>query len=150
MYLLGSQELADLVSGEEGRPIFNWLDAAEPGEDDLFVSVISLGLVAQMIESLPIVDREPWRRVLARGRRALEERGSVIDVDMAIVDVWASSLRGEPLVEVDPETSIEYDLGEDERLVVATAIARNYSLVTRRTEPLDAIASRTTLTIVEP
>ncbi len=150
MYLLGSQELADLVSGEEGRPIFNWLGVAEPREDDLFVSVISLGLVAQMIEALPGIDREPWRRVLARGRRALEERGSVIDVDMTIVDVWASSLRGEPLVEIDPETNIEYDLGEDERLVIATAIARNYSLVTKRTEPLDAIASRTTLTIVEP
>ena len=150
MYLLGNQQVADLISRDQARPVFGWLAQARPGPNELFVSALSIGQVAHMVESLPAIERGPWRRLLAQGRRSLEAMGSVIDVDLAAVDVWAGGLRGADLIDEDLASGERYPLGEDDRLVIATAISRNYSLVTRSTPVLDAIAGFTTLTIVEP
>lgn len=150
MYLLGSQELADLFSRDQARPIFEWLGRARPGANDLFVNAISIGQVAHMVESLDQLDRGPWRRLLATGRRSFQNSGSILDVDLATVDVWASQLRGVDLMEEDLASGERYPMGEDDRLVIATAIARNYSLVTRPTPLLDEIATFTTLTVVAP
>lgn len=87
---------------------------------------------------------------MSMGRRTLELAGSIINVDAGIVDVWASKLRGVDLIAEDPGSGELFQIGEDDRLVVATAIARDYSLVTKRTTYLDQIVEFTTLTIVEP
>lgn len=150
MYLLGSQEVADLFSRDKARPIFEWLEAARPRETELFVSVISIGMVSHMVEAMDQTDRGSWRRLLSMGRRTLELSGSIINVDAGIVDVWASKLRGVDLIAEDPSSGELFQIGEDDRLVVATAIARDYSIVTKRTTCLDQIVEFTTLTIVEP
>ena len=144
MYLLDSQVVFDLFSRDENRAIFQWL--AEAGRDvrQLFVSVISLGQIAHAIEDLPPPERNHWRRLFQEGRRVLEDRGSLIDVDMAIVDVWESSLRGARLIDV---AGAEEELGEDDRLIIATAIARNYVLVAPGSRLIEEIAERTTLAI---
>jgi predicted nucleic acid-binding protein len=144
MYLLDSQAVFDLFSRDESRPIFSWLNEAGRDVRQLFVSVISLGQIAHAIEDLPPQDRNHWRRLFQEGRRVLEERGSLIDVDMAIVDVWESNLRGNRLVDV-PDADDE--LGEDDRLIIATAIARNYVLVSPGSRLIEEIAQRTTLAI---
>lgn len=150
MYLLGTQEAIDLLSKDQRRPVFAWLDKVRPG-GDLFVSVISLGQAAHMVENLDAEHRPGWRRLLAEGRRKLSDAGSVIDVDLDVVAAWAGGLRGDPsLADMDPETGEAVALPEDDRLVIATAIARNYSLVTKSTPALERIAESTTLTIVEP
>jgi predicted nucleic acid-binding protein len=150
MYLLGSQEVADLISRDPARPIVGWLSEMRLGQNDLFVSAISLGQVAHMVDNLEQPDRDQWRRLLARGRRSFETLGSILPIDMSVVDAWASSLRGLALIDDDPMSWVRFPLGEDDRLIIATAIARGYSLVTRRTPALDEIARRTTLTIIEP
>ena len=146
MYLLDSQQAMDLLSRDDKRPIFEWLRDAQPRQNDLFVSVISLGQIAQTIEQMSPRDRNHWRRLLQEGRRAFEEQGSVVDVDMAIVEAWQANLRGPNLADI---ADADEALGEDDRLIIATAIARNYALVTSGSPVFSELAARTSLTIVE-
>lgn len=146
MYLLDTQLVMDLLSLDQGRPIFVWLRENRPAETDLFVSVISLGQIAHAIEGMEPGPRNHWRRLLREGRRKLEGLASVIEVDGTIVDVWSSDLRGDNLQDVD---GADESLGEDDRLVIATAIARGYSLVTAGDRVLTEIAGRTSLTLTE-
>ena len=150
MYLLGTQELTNLFSLDPARSIHGWLQNVRPGEHELFVSAISLGMIANQIERLELAERNQWRRRYAEGRRKFEDRGSIVHVDIGVVDVWASNLRGRDLVDDDETTGERTPLGEDSRLVIATAITRGYSLVTKMTPVLQDIANFTTLTIVEP
>jgi predicted nucleic acid-binding protein len=146
MYLLDSQQVLDLFSRDSTRAIFQWINDTKPGEADLFVSVISLGQIAHTIDDLPPPERNHWRRLYNEGRRDFLERGGVIDVDGGIVDVWQSQLRGSRLDHIKDAAE---ELGEDDRLVVATAIQRGYSLVTRKSLVLQEITKITTLTLIE-
>jgi predicted nucleic acid-binding protein len=147
MYLLDSQQVMDLLSRDKDRAIFRWIEQTEPARGDLFVSVLSLGQVAATIERMLPTQRNHWRRLLQEGRRELEEAGSIVDVDMPIVEAWQSNLRGDLLGDIE---DAHEDLAEDDRLIVATAIARNYTLVTESSRVIDEIARRTSLTTVEP
>ncbi|WP_041926895.1 PIN domain-containing protein [Methylocystis sp. SC2] len=146
MYLLDTQQVMDLFSRDAARPVFQWLEETRPGKSDLFVSVISLGQIAHAIEDMGVTQRNHWRRLYQEGRRDFEQSGGVIDVDAAIVDVWQAGLRGDRLIDV-PDADDE--LGEDDRLIFATAIARGYALVTNGSRQLQDIAERTTLSMIE-
>ena len=146
MYLLDTQQVMDLFSRDKTRPIFQWLDDAKPRKPDLFVSVISLGQIAYAIEDMSVAKRNHWRRLYQEGRRNLEEAGSIIDVAAEIVEVWQANLRGDRLSDLN---DADEELGEDDRLIVATAIARGYALVTAGSRLLQEISERTTLTTIE-
>lgn len=134
----------DLFSRDTTRAIFRWLGETKPGKNDLFVSIISLGQIAHAIEDMDVSRRNHWRRLYQEGRRDFAEAGSIIDVDAAIVEVWQANLRGDRLMDV-PDADKE--LGEDDRLVFATAITRGYALVTTGSQQLKDIAERTTLSM---
>lgn len=144
MYLLATEQFADLTSRDANRPIARWLKTAAPGRIELFISVISIGVVADSIEDQPSPDRGNWRRLLSEARRQFADHGCIIDVDQAVAEAWAG-LRGIRLNYDDGEP-----VGDDMLLVVATAIARDLTLVTERQAFHDEIADRTTLKIVEP
>ncbi|WP_102325718.1 PIN domain-containing protein [Komagataeibacter saccharivorans] len=146
MYLLDSQQVMDLLSRDQNRQIFQWLAEANPKKSDLFVSIISLGQIADTIERMAARERNHWRRLLQEGRRQFQEAGSLVDVDAAVVDAWQSNLRGQHLADIE---NADEELGEDDRLIVATAIARNYTLVTAGSPVFSQIVERTSLTIVE-
>lgn len=146
MYLLDTQQVMDLFSRNHDRPVFHWLEESRPLDTDLFASVLSLGQIAHAIESLDGATRNHWRRLYSEGRRRLADLGSVIDVDSAIVDVWQYDLRGDRLLDVE---GAEEGLGEDDRLIIATAIARGYSLVIQGDRVLTQVAERTSLTLIE-
>lgn len=74
----------------------------------------------------------------------------VITIDLPIIDTWASDLRGIDIFDEEEEGGERFPLGEDERLVIATAITRRLTLVSRPCAYLDAICERTTLTVVTP
>ena len=150
MYLLATREFADLASRDEGRAIFRWLATADPGPRDLFVSAISIGIVASSIEDMPKQERGHWRRLLAEARRLFVDKNTVVPVDLPIVDTWASDLRGLEIYDEEDEGGDRFELGEGERLVIAVAIARGLTLVSQPRAYLDEICDRTTLTIVNP
>jgi predicted nucleic acid-binding protein len=137
---------AGLFSRDTTRSIFQWLEETKPGQSDLFVSVLSLGQIAHSIEDMGVTQRNHWRRLYQEGRRSLEEAGSVIDVDSGTVDVWQADLRGTRLADI---ADADKELGEDDRLIFATAIARGHALVTLGSRLLQEIAERTTLTTIE-
>lgn len=147
MYLLDTQPLMDVLSRDHARRVFDWIEMAGPQEGDLFVSVISLGQIAHFIEGMPTPKRNQWRRLLQEGRNEFETRGNVIDIDASIVDVWQGSLRGENLDAIEGAAEA---LGEDDRLIIATALARGYTLVTPDSEIIDAIANKTALATITP
>jgi predicted nucleic acid-binding protein len=147
MYLLDTQQVMDLFGRNQDKPIFAWLAKTQLAETDLFVSVISLGQIAHAVEDMDSQQRNQWRRLVQEGRRKLEELGSIIDVDGAIVEVWQSDLRGDRIGDIEGG---DENYGEDDRLIIATAIARGYALVTEGDRVLTEIAERTTLTLIEP
>ena len=67
MYLLDSQQVMDLLSRDSTRQIFEWLAETEPRQTDLFVSIISVGQIADTIEQMPARERNHWRRLLNEG-----------------------------------------------------------------------------------
>ncbi len=146
MYLLDTQQVMDLLSRDKARPVFQWLEKIKPARSSLFASVLSLGQIAHAIEDMAAASRNHWRRLYQEGQRSLEDSGSIIDVDAGIVDVWQADLRGNRLAGVDNANN---SLGEDDRLILATAIARGYALVTQASPLLQEIAARTTLTLIE-
>jgi hypothetical protein len=95
---------------------------------------------------MEVANRNQWRRLYQAGSRDLEDAGSVIDVDSGIVDVWQANLRGDRLGDL---ADADDGLGEDDRLIFATAIARGYALVTVGSRLLLEIAKRTTMTTLE-
>lgn len=148
MYLLDTQQVMDLFSRDSARPISRWLKNTKPGRSDLFVSVLSLGQIAHAIEDMKdVAERNHWRRLNQEGRRELEGAGSVIDIDAGIVEIWHTNLRDGRLSIIG---GAESELGEDDRLIFATAISRGYALVTEISPLLSEISARTTLTLIEP
>jgi predicted nucleic acid-binding protein len=145
MYLLDTQTLFQLFSRDNTQPVFAWLGETRPGPDDLFLSVVSLGQMGHTIELMPPSERQIWRRLLQEGRREFEDDGGVINVDFAVVDIWQSELRGNLL---DPVAGAADLLGEDDRLVLATAIARGFTLVTPHHPVIEALTGHTSLTAV--
>jgi predicted nucleic acid-binding protein len=147
VYLLSDQCFADLASRDPERGVARWLAEARPGPKELYVSAVSIGMVAAEIERLAPAERGPWRRLLAEARRVFLERDCVLDVDLSVVDAW-TTLRNLELA-VDDGDGVR-PVGEDTRLVVATAIARDLTLVTGHAPYLDTVADVTTLKFVEP
>lgn len=143
MYLLDTQQLIDLFSKRQDRPIFVWLSNARPGRHDLFASVVSLGILAHGIERLAPPERSNWRRLFQEGRRQFEGQGGIVDVDYAVIDDWQRALRGAAFI--PPEGKA---VGEDQRLVYATAIARGLTLVTAASPVIDQLTRDTALTAV--
>jgi predicted nucleic acid-binding protein len=144
VYLLGADQFQEVASRDRDRAIFKWLATSAPGRNDVFVSVLAIGILSHSIEDLDNPERDNWRRRVSEARQQFNATGSVIDVDQSIVDVWAT-LRG---------LSFNYDdgepVGDDELLIVATAIARDLTLVTQVQGYHREIADRTTLKLVEP
>ncbi|MBU2137143.1 MAG: hypothetical protein KKA45_13205 [Alphaproteobacteria bacterium] len=138
---MSSEQLSAMASQDQARPIFAWLEIVKPGRG-LHASVVSFGVLADTVEALEPVRRQQWRPLLAAARRKLEAQ--IIDIDMSIIEVWAP-LRGMGLKHDDGE-----DVGADELMVIATAIARGYSLIASHEDFLDTLVAETTLTVVHP
>lgn len=143
MYLLDTQQLLDLFSERQDRPIFAWLTQARPGQNGLFASVVSLGILAHGVERLAPSDRSHWRRLYQEGRRKLEDQGGIVFVDYAVVDAWQGALRADAFIPPNGKS-----IGEDQRLVYATAIARNLTLVTAASPVIDQLTRDTAMTAV--
>jgi len=142
MYLLGSDALGQLIGRNRARPVFAWLETAKPTEHQIFASVVSFGVVGDSLEALEEPARGHWRRLHAAAQQQFEQLGNLIDVDMAIVRAW-QGLRSLSL-----QRDAGGDVGVDERLVIATALARGYSLVAPPEAYLAALANQTTLTVI--
>lgn len=141
MYLLDSQVVMDLFSRDEERSVFSWL---KEERRQIFISVLTIGQLNNTVDDmLEPTTRNHWRRLCQEGARTLEEQGSLIDIDKNIVEIWQANLRGNRLEKIPQAGDL---LGEDDRLIIATAIARNYTFVTMPSQLISEIAKHTALT----
>lgn len=127
-FLLSTQSFADFIS-RRPNAVRRW--AKEQPEIAVAVSVISVGAVAAAIDAGVPPEHEKefdpasWRRYLAEFEDKMHRQGRLLVVDRDVVRTW-SSFRDRNLEDDGGEL-----VGEDTKLIWATAIAHGLVLVDR-------------------
>jgi predicted nucleic acid-binding protein len=129
MYLLDTQALADLVSGGDNATR-SFASQAEAEDREVRVSVISLGALRAEIDAIiDPAERENWDRRFQITFSRLRSDGRILDVELRISLEWAILKNMGDLVDKGGR-----EIGDDERLVIATAIIERLILVTSSPE----------------
>lgn len=130
MYLLDTQIFQDLVRGDSSdagcRAVRDFIGLAEQRRQRVGASVISAAILRYEISlEDPGPYRANWERRLDFALNNFVRAGALYEVDARTAEAWAS-LKALPLTDDDGD-----DLGDDERLVIATAAAHGLRLVSR-------------------
>lgn len=125
-YLLGTRAFVDLMRRMPG-PVKDWADGLDTSTEYLYVSVISIGQVRAEIEAKPASDANKalWQAHFQDAIRRFRQH--TVEVDLAIANRWAALLPLD-LGRLDAKAGV-VSVAADSRLVLATAMARNYTLV---------------------
>ncbi len=142
-YLLGTPALRDFLKKSD-NPITRWANNDNTVFDEqVYISPISLGEIKDALNRLNTNDpsRTYWFRAIIEGEQFFQHRGNIIPVTIEVTDRW---------VEIRP---LEYEgcsditqkierIGEDRKLVLATAMAYNMVLVESRQPYHDDLIQR--------
>ena len=131
-WLLDTCVVSELVRPRPKASVVSWV--LERDEDELFLSVITIGELEKGIARLP---DSPKRVALAQWvRRELADRfrDRLLAVDAGVVARWgalvgASEARGQPLPVIDS-------------LIAATSLQHDFIVVTRHTDDLERCGAR--------
>ena len=131
-YLLSTQSLLDRLSGRSIYAVSEWLDRQVRAATEVRVSVVSFGLAQAAIDALDDAAlRARFHHALDQTRRSLP-RHARLTVDEDTMPPWAT-LMAVPAALTRYGDRInrraEVELGDAELLVVATALARDLTLV---------------------
>ena len=131
-WLLDTCVVSELVRPRPKASVVSWV--LERDEDELFLSVITIGELEKGIARLP---DSPKRVALEQWvRRELAERfrDRLLAIDSAVAARWgalvgASEARGQPLPVIDS-------------LIAATSLQHDFIVVTRNTDDLERCGAR--------
>ena len=131
-WLLDTCVISELVKPRPASSVVAWIRASP--EDELFISVITLGELEKGIARLPPSARRTALEAWVRDDVADRFRGRVLEVDIAVARRWgalsgASDARGQPLPVVDS-------------LIAATSLHHGLTVVTRNTDDLERCGAR--------
>lgn len=134
MYVLDTQALADFVQGDENTAR-QFLRNAERQNQQVYVSIISFGALKAGIDSIAdSAKRDTW---VQRFNIAIDQfRPMLFNVEERTSLEWAI------LKNMDIRTASGEELGDDERLILATAIIESKALVTSTPEIYNSVADR--------
>ena len=125
-YLVDTNCISELAKSEPDRNVVQWFE--DRNELDLYLSVISIGELRKGIEKLPSSKRK--RRLNHWVNEDLLHRfkNRVLDITLTEINQWGKILAkaenmGKPLPAIDA-------------LIAATAIAYDFSVVTRNTKDM--------------
>jgi predicted nucleic acid-binding protein len=131
-WLLDTCVLSELVRPRPKASVVSWVTQRD--EDELFLSVITIGElekgIARLPDSVKRVALEQWvRRELAD-----RFRGRLLSIDASVAARWGaivgtSEARGRPLPVIDS-------------LIAATGLQHDLTVVTRNTEDLERCGAR--------
>lgn len=126
-WLLDTCVISELARPRPAPSVVAWI--RERAEDQLFISVITLGELEKGIAKLPGSARRKPLEAWVRNDVSERFRGRVLAVDNAIASSWgalsgASEVRGQPLPVLDC-------------LIAATARHHGLTVVTRNMEDLE-------------
>ena len=126
-YLLDTCLISELVKKEPNPAVINWLDAQD--EQNLFLSVLTLGELAKGIQKLPSGTRRDELRAWAEQDLVERFKGRIIAIDLEAALYWGilqgeSEAKGETLPVMDS-------------LIAATASAHGLIVVTRNIKDME-------------
>lgn len=135
-YLLDTCVLSELARPKPDTRVAAWLD--EQNEDDLFLSVLTIGELESGVEALPEAPRKARLRAWLRDDLRQRFQHRLLPVTSAVAAEWGrlqaqARREGRPLPAVDS-------------LIAATARAHGLVLVTRNVSDM----ARTGVTILDP
>lgn len=141
MFLLDTAAFIELTSGQEG-PVRAKVTWAESNNRVVRASVVSIGKLRSAIYDLAAQnERDNWTKRLNLAVKGLEDKSLLAEVDRRVAEQFAM-LAVAKMLDEDGQ-----DIGEAERLVVATAVAEGLTLLT--TTPAHYEAARAQNLLVE-
>ncbi len=131
-WLLDTCVLSELVRPRPKASVVSWV--AERDEDELFLSVITIGELEKGIAKLPDSAKRAALELWVRRELADRFRGRLLSIDASIAARWgamvgASEARGQSLPVIDS-------------LIAATGLQHDLTVVTRNTEDLERCGAR--------
>jgi toxin FitB len=131
-WLLDTCVISELAKPRPATSVAAWIRRCP--EDQLFISVITLGELEKGITRLPGSTRRKALEAWVRKDVVERFRGRVLGVDIEIASRWgalsgASEMRGQPLPVLDS-------------LIAATSLQHGLTVVTRNVEDLERCGAR--------
>ncbi len=135
-YLLDTNIISEFTKTQPNPSVIGW--PREHTNDDLFLSVVTIGEIQQGISRLPASQRQRDLRIWLNESLLVIYADRILPIDIAVVMQWG--------------TLTARLIGEGKKmpvmdgLIAATALQHNLTLVTRNTDDF----SNTGLTLVNP
>ncbi len=131
-WLLDTCVVSELVRPRPKASVVRWVQERE--EDELFLSVITIGELEKGIARLPASTRRTALEQWVRRDLADRFRGRLLVIDSGVAARWgtivgASEVRGQPLPVIDS-------------LIAATSVQHDLTVVTRNTDDLERCGAR--------
>jgi len=131
-WLVDTCVLSELVRPRPKASVVRWV--RERDEDELFLSVITIGELEKGIAKLPDSTKRATLEQWVRRELADRFRGRLLAIDLGVAARWgaivgASEARGEPLPVIDS-------------LIAATSLQHDLTVVTRNTVDLERCGAR--------
>ena len=131
-WLLDTCVVSELVRPRPKASVINWV--LERDEDELFLSVITIGELEKGIGRLPDSPKRVALEQWVRRELADRFRDRLLAVDTGVAARWgalvgASEARGQPLPVIDS-------------LIAATSLQHDFTIVTRNTDDLERCGAR--------
>jgi predicted nucleic acid-binding protein len=131
-WLLDTCVVSELVRPRPKASVVSWV--LECDEDQLFLSVITIGELEKGIARLPASPKRVALEQWVRRDLADRFRGRLLAIDFGVAARWgalvgASEARGQPLPVIDS-------------LIAATSLQQDLTVVTRNTDDLERCGAR--------
>jgi toxin FitB len=131
-WLLDTCVVSELVRPRPKASVVSWV--LERDEDELFLSVITIGELEKGIARLPVSPKRTALEQWVRRDLADRFRGRLLAIDSGVAARWgalvgASEARGQPLPVIDS-------------LIAATSLQQDLTVVTRNTDDLERCGAR--------
>ena len=131
-WLLDTCVISELVRPRPNASVLRWL--RESDEDELFLSVITIGELEKGIAKLPDADKRLTLEQWVRRELAERFRDRLLVIDSGVAARWGamvgeSEARGQPLPVIDS-------------LIAATSLIHDLIVVTRNTDDLERCGAR--------
>ena len=131
-WLLDTCVVSELVRPRPKASVVSWV--LERDEDELFLSVITIGELEKGIARLPDSPKRVALEQWVRRELADRSRDRLLAVDSGVAARWgalvgASEARGQPLPIIDS-------------LIAATSLQHDFTVVTRNTDDLERCGAR--------
>ncbi len=120
-YLLDTCVLSEFTRRLPEEKVIRWMDSV--GEDDLSISVVTIGEIQRGIEKLPESHRKTELTTWMNEKLIPRFDGRIIPLDMSAMQVWGTL--------TSRMDAAGLPMGIMDSLIAATALCRNLILVTR-------------------